>query len=94
MVETRRQQIETIASSLFREQGYAGTSVRDIARGLDIQGASLYAHVASKEDVLWAIVRRAAERFEAEADDGRAGNRGRPARRAPRGATSGATSRS
>ncbi|MGH2463980.1 MAG: TetR/AcrR family transcriptional regulator [Candidatus Limnocylindrales bacterium] len=68
MVETRRQQIETIASSLFREQGYAGTSVRDIARGLDIQGASLYAHVASKEDVLWAIVRRAAERFEAEAD--------------------------
>jgi AcrR family transcriptional regulator len=69
MVETRRRQIEAVASSLFREQGYAGTSVRDIARGLAIQGASLYAHVASKEDVLWAIVRRAADQFEAAADE-------------------------
>ena len=69
MVETRRHQIETVASGLFREQGYAGTSVRDIARGLAIQGASLYAHVASKEDVLWAIVRRADDRFEAAADE-------------------------
>src|SRR5664279_5337736 len=69
MVETRRRQIEDVASSLFREHGYAGTSVRDIARGLAIQGASLYAHVASKEDVLWAIVRRAADRFESAADE-------------------------
>ncbi len=68
MVETRRRQIEDVASNLFREQGYDGTSVRDIARGLAIQGASLYAHVASKEDVLWAIVGRAADRFEAAAD--------------------------
>jgi AcrR family transcriptional regulator len=62
---TRRQQIENTASALFRERGYAGTSVRDIAKALDIQGASLYAHVASKEDVLWSIVLRAADRFDA-----------------------------
>jgi AcrR family transcriptional regulator len=62
---TRRQQIENTASALFRERGYAGTSVRDIAKALDIQGASLYAHVASKEDVLWSIVIRAADRFDA-----------------------------
>jgi TetR/AcrR family transcriptional regulator, cholesterol catabolism regulator len=68
LVETRRRQIEDVASSLFRQQGYAATSVRDIARGVAIQGASLYAHVASKEDLLWAIVRRAADRFEAAAD--------------------------
>ena len=65
---TRRRRIEDVASDLFREQGYAATSVRDIARALDIQGASLYAHVTSKEDVLWAIVDRAASRFEAAAD--------------------------
>ena len=65
MVETRRQQIENTASELFRERGYAATSVRDIARALDMQGASLYAHVASKEDVLWSIVTRAAARFDA-----------------------------
>jgi AcrR family transcriptional regulator len=59
----RQRQIEDAASALFRERGYAATSVRDIARAVDIQGASLYAHVASKEDVLWSIVRRAADRF-------------------------------
>ena len=69
MVETtRRQEIEDVASSLFHEHGYSGTSVRDIARALDIQGASLYAHVASKQDVLWSIVDGTASRFEAAAD--------------------------
>jgi AcrR family transcriptional regulator len=65
----RRQAIEDVASTLFHEHGYTGTSVRDIARALDIRGASLYAHVASKEDVLWAIVERAATTFEQTADE-------------------------
>jgi AcrR family transcriptional regulator len=65
---SRRRAIEDVASDLFRANGYAGTSVRDIARALSLQGASLYAHVTSKEDVLWAIVDRAAARFEAAAD--------------------------
>ncbi len=69
MVETgRRREIEDAASGLFHERGYAGTSVRDIARALDIQGASLYSHVASKQDVLWAIVEGVATRFEVAAD--------------------------
>ena len=69
MVElSRRRAIEDVASELFRAHGYAATSVRDIARVLDIQGASLYAHVTSKEDVLWAIVDRSATRFEAAAE--------------------------
>src|SRR5512132_2595400 len=63
-IETsRRKQIDDAASALFRERGYAGTSVRDIAQALNIQGGSLYAHVASKEDVLWSIVTRVADRF-------------------------------
>jgi AcrR family transcriptional regulator len=67
MVETpRRQQIEDAASALFRERGYAATSVRDIAQALNLQGGSLYAHMASKEDVLWSIVSRAADRFNTE----------------------------
>ena len=68
MVETRRQQIDDVASALFRERGYAATSVREIARGVDLQGASLYAHVASKEALLWSIVWRVAERFRVAAD--------------------------
>jgi AcrR family transcriptional regulator len=70
MVEiSRRQAIEDVASDLFRERGYAATTIRDIARALSVQGASLYAHVTSKEDVLWAIVDRAAGRFERAADE-------------------------
>lgn len=68
MVEaSRRRAIEDVASDLFRQRGYAATSIRDIARALSIQGPSLYAHVTSKEDVLWSIVDRAASRFEAAA---------------------------
>jgi AcrR family transcriptional regulator len=75
MVETtRRREIESAASTLFRERGYSGTSVRDIARAVDIQGASLYAHVSSKQDVLWSIVERMASRFEAAADVVEAGD--------------------
>jgi len=62
----RRLQIEEVASELFRERGYAATSVRDIAQALNLQGGSLYAHMASKEDVLWSIVCRAADRFNTE----------------------------
>jgi AcrR family transcriptional regulator len=63
IAETRRRQIEGVASALFRERGYAGTGMREIARGLQLRGASLYAHVVSKEDVLFSIVERAADRF-------------------------------
>ena len=66
-METRREQIYSTAGSLFSRRGYAATSVRDIARKLDLQGGSLYAHIASKEDVLWAIVADAADRFFAAA---------------------------
>ncbi len=76
MVEvTRRRAIEDAASDLFRRNGYAATSVRDIARALDMQGASLYAHVASKEAVLWAIVDRVATRFEHAAEVAAGGSR-------------------
>jgi len=68
LVETRRQQIDDVASALFRERGYAATSVREIARAVDLQGASLYAHVASKEALLWSIVWRVAERFRLAAE--------------------------
>lgn len=62
-METRREQIYSTAGALFSRRGYAATSVRDIARELDLQGGSLYAHIASKEEVLWALVSDAAERF-------------------------------
>ena len=73
----RRREIDEAASELFHANGYAATSVRDIARALDIQGASLYAHVASKEDVLWSIVDRDGDRASSGRADAARGRRGR-----------------
>jgi AcrR family transcriptional regulator len=64
-MHNRRRQIEDAASALFSGRGYAATSMRDIAAALDLQGGSLYAHVASKEELLWSIVDDAARRFHA-----------------------------
>src|SRR5438105_6705523 len=63
MAVDRKEQIYSTARSLFSERGYHATTVRDIARELNMQGGSLYAHIDSKEDVLWEIVQRAAEQF-------------------------------
>jgi TetR/AcrR family transcriptional regulator, cholesterol catabolism regulator len=60
----RKEQIYETASTLFSANGYRATSVRDIARELDLQGGSLYAHIASKEDVLWEIIARVAAAFD------------------------------
>ena len=61
----RKTQIMETAGSMFSRQGYHATTMRDIARELNMQGGSLYAHIASKEDMLWAIVERAADEFQA-----------------------------
>lgn len=40
------------AIELFKEKGYKGSSVRDLATTLHIKAASLYAHIQSKEEIL------------------------------------------
>lgn len=62
-VTNRRQQILSTAGDLFREHGYHATSIRDIAKSLDMRGSSLYAHVDSKEQMLLEIVSEAADAF-------------------------------
>jgi AcrR family transcriptional regulator len=63
----RRNDILDTAGGLFREFGYHATSMRDIAKGVGVRGSSLYAHIRSKEEVLWEIVNRAADAFLAQA---------------------------
>jgi AcrR family transcriptional regulator len=65
---SRSAQIADVATRLFSERGYHGTSMRDIAEGSGIRAASLYAHIARKEDLLYGIVSRAAERFMADVE--------------------------
>lgn len=52
----RAQQIVEAAQRLFHEQGYAATSMEDIANAVGILKGSLYYYVDSKEDLLFRIV--------------------------------------
>lgn len=61
--EERKEQILATAQQMFSHQGYHGTTMRDIAQALNMQGGSLYAHITAKEDILWEIVNRAADEF-------------------------------
>lgn len=47
-----RGRILEAALRLFAENGYAGTSIREIAGASGVQSASLYAHFPSKEHIL------------------------------------------
>ncbi|AKH17638.1 TetR/AcrR family transcriptional regulator [Deinococcus soli (ex Cha et al. 2016)] len=60
----RREQILDSASRLFSERGYHATSMRDLAGELGMQGGSLYAHIASKEELLIEIVNQASRQFD------------------------------
>ena len=51
-----RQRILKVANELFIEQGYEGTSLREIADRLDITKAALYYHFRSKEEILQTLL--------------------------------------
>lgn len=51
------------AARLFREQGYAGTSLRDIARAAGMLPGSLHYRYATKEDILAALMEHAIDRL-------------------------------
>ncbi|MDI1452034.1 TetR family transcriptional regulator [Polyangium sp. 6x1] len=53
---TRRRILE-VALRLFASEGFHGTSVRDMAKELELQPSALYAHFSSKDHVLAELVR-------------------------------------
>ena len=54
-----RDRILKAAARLFREHGYRGTTVRDIAEEVGILSGSLFHHFSSKEEILLEIMREA-----------------------------------
>jgi TetR/AcrR family transcriptional regulator, cholesterol catabolism regulator len=66
---TRRSQLTREAARLFAERGYHGTSIGDLAKALGVQKGSLYAHIASKQDLLYETMREGADAFHAALDE-------------------------
>jgi AcrR family transcriptional regulator len=67
-MSARRSELTREAARLFAEKGYHGTSIGDLARALGVQKASLYAHIESKQDLLYETMRDGAAAFHAALD--------------------------
>jgi AcrR family transcriptional regulator len=65
----RRSDIIQAAAVIFREKGYHATSMQDIAAAVNLQKASLYHHVTSKQDILFTILEQTLDLLIADIQD-------------------------
>ncbi len=63
MKKTKRQVILDTAAKLFRKKGFAATSMRDLAKAVGMEAASLYNHIKSKQEILSALLLGAAQQY-------------------------------
>jgi AcrR family transcriptional regulator len=56
-----KEDILEAAAQVFRQKGFHGASMQDIASAVSLQKASLYHHVSSKQEILLALLDRALE---------------------------------
>jgi TetR/AcrR family transcriptional regulator, cholesterol catabolism regulator len=68
-VSARRTELTREAARLFAERGYHGTSIGDLAKAMGVQKGSLYAHIESKQDLLYEALRDGALAFHAALDE-------------------------
>lgn len=54
--EISQKRVLDAAAKIFRDKGYAGTTMRSIADMLDIKAGSIYYHYKSKEDLINAVM--------------------------------------
>lgn len=59
----RRTELVAAAARLFSERGYHGTSMRHLGDAVGVLRGSLYAHITSKEELLYEVTNEGAERF-------------------------------
>src|SRR3712207_3339127 len=67
-MSTRRSELTRQAARLFAERGYHGTSIDQLAKAMGVQKGSLYAHIASKQELLYATMREGSDAFHGALD--------------------------
>jgi AcrR family transcriptional regulator len=67
-MSARRTELTRQAARLFAEKGYHGTSIGDLAQAMGVQKGSLYAHIDSKQDLLYETMRDGAAAFHGALD--------------------------
>lgn len=65
----RREEMVSAAAALFSTRGYHGTSMQHLGDALGLQRGSLYAHIGSKEELLFDVVDSGANHFLARAEE-------------------------
>jgi AcrR family transcriptional regulator len=68
-MSARRDELTRQAARLFAQKGYHGTSIGEIAEALGVQKGSLYAHIDSKQDLLYEMMLEGARAFHAGLDE-------------------------
>lgn len=61
--DNRRVQLLDAAARLFNQRGYHATSMRDIAKAVDMLSGSIYYHFNSKQEMLLAVYAEGARRI-------------------------------
>lgn len=56
--QERREQILDVATDLFAQQGFRGTTTRQIAHRAGVNEALIFRHFPRKEDLYWAVIDR------------------------------------
>lgn len=59
----RKKEVLNAALTLFRHRGYESTSMRQLAKELNLEVASLYSHISAKSDLLEVICFGMADKF-------------------------------
>jgi AcrR family transcriptional regulator len=66
---TRREEIVEAAARLFKQKGYAATTMREIAEQVGMEAASMYNHIKGKEEVLTDICFRISDEYIAQLNE-------------------------
>lgn len=67
----RRSLILGEAARLFREKGFGGSSMRELAERVGMEAASMYNHIRSKDEILDAICFEAGEKYNRQLEEAR-----------------------